>query len=363
VKSLLLAILCGWGALSVSAAFTSYYVFGDGLSCTATNPQAGQFYYGKRFSNGRVWVEVLAQQQGLALNPAGNTNAFFGNTSANLTNEVNRFVISPAAATNALVVIWVNNADLYFPALADTPTLDGFLPYINQGKTNHYIAITNLYAKGIRTLVMPNVVDVSTIPAFNTSQYTNVFHQASVAYNDAFYAVLNQIKSDTNYPGLKIIIPDYYTLLNNLLSHPDQYGVTNVLVGGLPMDAIDAYNYGLPVANTNGYGTNYIFWDQKNPTALVHAIMASVAQQMLSPAQIGKITAFNGSNRLDLANVPVYTNVPMNALVLSCTNLSLGNWTTNLTFSTTNTAPSVFVTNSGAPTFYRLKFPYVWAWP
>ena len=41
---------------------------------------------------------------------------------------------------------------------------------INQSQTNHYKAVTNLYfAKGARTLIMPNVVDISTIPDFNTS--------------------------------------------------------------------------------------------------------------------------------------------------------------------------------------------------
>ena len=50
------------------AAFTSLYVFGDTVSSTTSNvlsyPES-TFYYGQRFSNGRAWVEVLAQRQGL----------------------------------------------------------------------------------------------------------------------------------------------------------------------------------------------------------------------------------------------------------------------------------------------------------
>ena len=33
---------------------------------------------------------------------------------------------------------------------------------------------------------------------------------------------------------------------------------------------------------------NYIFWDQQDPTAKFHEIIADVAQQIISPAQISK---------------------------------------------------------------------------
>ena len=71
-------------------------------------------------------------------------------------------------------------------------------------------------------------------------------------------------------------------------------------------------------------------------------------------------TALNGSNRLDMANVPV----GQNGQVLGRTNLLLGNWTTNVhNFNSTNVTQSVFVTASGPQWFYRLNFPYSWTWP
>lgn len=353
----MLIILFFGASLFPAHAYSSLIVFGDGLSCTTTNPQAGSFYYGKRFSNGRVWVEVLAQRQGLAFNPASNTNSFFGNTSSNLLAEINNFT-SPTDASNALVVIWVNNADLYYPAADPSPTLAKFTSAINFAQTNHFKAITNLYAKGIRTLIMPDVVDISTIPAFNTyTTQTNLFHQASTDFNVAFYATLD--KARTNCPGLTIFVPGFYALLSNLLTHPSNYGVTNVLVGGLSMDAVDASNYGFPTANTNGYGTNYIFWDQKDPTAMVHSLMASLAQQLISPVQIGNIASFTGSNRLDLVNVPI----GLNGFVDGVTNLMQTNWSSVQGFNSISTTQAVFVPISGPQQFYRLRFPYAWSWP
>jgi phospholipase/lecithinase/hemolysin len=330
-------------------------------------------------------VEVLAQRQGLTFYFSNNTS-YFGNTSSDLVGEINSFT-PPANASNALVVIWVNNADLYYPATDPTPTLASFNAVINQAQINHYKAITTLYAKGIRTLIMPNVVDISTIPAFNNYiAYTNLFHQASTNYNAAFNATLDRARTDC--PGLTIYVPDFFALLTNLLAHPADYGVTNALKNKLSIDALGAL--GNP-SLMNGPGINYIFWDPQDPTAMVHTWMANLTQKLISPAQIGQITVLNGSNRLDLVNVPI----GQDGLVLGCTNLA-GNWwlmsgdywATNASFSSISATQSVFVltsntnmspnlhfspnddpfpTNVAMPVLtwqlYRLSHPYSWTWP
>ena len=87
-------LLFGSAVFPVQAAFTSFYVFGDGLSAASNNLPVGPWYYGDRWSNGRVWVEVLAQRQGLTFYFSNNIS-YFGNTSTNLVSEVNHF--SPPA--------------------------------------------------------------------------------------------------------------------------------------------------------------------------------------------------------------------------------------------------------------------------
>lgn len=348
-------LLFGSAIFPAQAAFTSFYVFGDGLSQASNNAPVGPYYYGDRYSNGRVWVEVLAQRQGLTFY-FSNSISYFGNTSTNLVSEVNRFN-PPANASNALVVIWVNNADMYYPALNATPTLAVFNAAINQSQINHYKAITNLYAKGIRTLIMPDVVDISTIPAFNTdAAYTNLFHQSSTNYNAAFYATLNQIRTNAQYSDLTIYVPDFFALLTNLMAHPASYGVTNALLGGLSIDAFGAL--GTP-SLTNGPATNYIFWDRKDPTAMVHAWMANLTQQLIAPAQISDVTPDNGSNELDLANVPI----GQNGLVLGCPDVSVPGWTTNASFISSNAMQTVCIPGNGPQWFYRLSFPFSWTWP
>ena len=121
--------------------------------------------------------------------------------------------------------------------------------------------------------------------------------------------------------------------------------------------------------------------------------MADVAQQIISPVQINWLALSNGSNRLDVVNVPV----GLNGFVDGCTNLTQGNWASVTNINSSNTAQSIFVNASplslsppgpvdsggsgggigdpgsgtgtnnvpinSAAQFYRLRFPYAWNWP
>jgi phospholipase/lecithinase/hemolysin len=355
-KRLMLGLLLfGSAVFPAQAAFTNLYVFGDSLSSTTGNTDTGPLYYGQRYSNGRVWVEVLAQRQGLTYNSNQNWSVF-ANYSINVVTTVSNFNASDAS--NALFIVWVNNADLWYPASYDSTTMSLWTSAINQSQTNHFKIVTNLYAKGARTLIMPNAVDLSTIPEFNKSPNTNFIHLRCLDYNVAFSNTLNRIRASC--PNLTIYAPDFFALLTNILAYPANYGVTNALFntgqGNVSIDAVDS----IPsLTVTNNPGTNYIFWDPTDPTAKVHMWMANLAQQLISPVLISNITRVNGSNQLVMANVPI----GQNGLVLGCTNLLAPGWKTNITFNSTNVTQSVFVTNSGSQWFYRLKFPFSWYWP
>ena len=150
---------------------SSLYVFGDGVSTTTNNinPSVADFYYGHRFCNGRVWVEVLAQRQGLPYDPARNWS-YFGHYSTELVANLNRFT-APDVGT-ALVVVWVSDADFVYtlnnidPPYNTNLHLPTWTAAINQSLTNHWLAIQSLYAKGARQIVMPNAVDISKVPYY-----------------------------------------------------------------------------------------------------------------------------------------------------------------------------------------------------
>ena len=87
--------------------------------------------------------------------------------------------------------------------------------------------------------------------------------------------------------------------------------------------------------------------------------MADIAQQLISPVSISNLTSLNGSNRLDLANLPI----GLNGFVDGRTNLVSGSWTSVTSFNSTSATQTIFVPASAPRQFYRLRFPFTWSWP
>ena len=352
---LILTILFfGVAQFQVLATYSSLFVFGDALCTTTNNPTGGSSYFGKRYTNGRVWVEVLAQRQGIGIS---NNWSYFDCNSSNLVTNVGNFT-PPPNASNALFIVWVNNSDLYDVALDHNTNLTTWTTAINRSQTNYFRAITNLYAKGMRTLVTPNAVDISKVPFFAADSSTNFMRQRSIAYNTNFINTLNAAR--TACPNLKIYSPDFFSLLNNVVTNAGIYGLTNYTANGLSVDALNSVNYAPFIsANTNGRGTNFIYWDDLDPTAKFHAVIADETQEFISPTLVTNMTIVTGGCQMSVMNVPV----GLNGIVEGVQELLQTNWTAQASFSSTNANQNIFVSGTGPQWFYRLRFPYAWSWP
>lgn len=349
-----LCLLVVFGVNQTRAAFTSLYIFGDGASTTTSNTYPG--YYGQRYCNGRVWVEVLAQWQNVTYQ-SSNNSSYYGHYSQNLTNSVNSLV-APADASNALVIVWVNDADLvnnmvngaYGPPY-DNSKLSLWTNSLNNSITNHTAAIQTLYNKGFRTLVMPNAVDITKVPAFaaNSTAGKAFIRQRIIEFNNRFTTILSNAVA--TLPSLKIVKPDVFTLLDNIYSNPTNFG----LIFPPLNETHSAIGQGLTVLN--GPGAYFMFWDDTHPTAKFQMYIAEQAQQLLSPASISNITSVNTSNQLDMTSLPVGRD----GVVEVSTNFL--DWATTANVTTTNLNQSVLVNAPGEHGFYRLRFPFLWSWP
>jgi phospholipase/lecithinase/hemolysin len=354
-------ILLAGGVLTPPVgAFTSLHVFGDSVSSVTYGLVDSQQFYHGRSCNGRLWTEVLAQRQGLAFE-TNKTTAFFGHYSNLLVTNAANYP-TPADASNALVVVWVNNADFVgmtfdstTPYVSNAPTLTFWTNRIRQSLANHSNIIQTFYGKGVRTLLMPNAVDIGKTPYFNgTDAGSRAFlRQRILEYNLAFAGVLSQ--AQTNLPGLTIRSPNLFALLDNIVSNAAAYGLTNALEGGIMVDALTDF---FPTTPTfNGPATNHIFWDYLNPGAKAQSVLADLAHQSLTPSRLTSCVPGPGSNRLDAVQLPVGGT----AHVEGTTNFL--NWTDIASATLTNAAQSLFVPPAGPRQFYRLRFPHTWAWP
>ena len=203
---------------------------------------------------------------------------------------------------------------------------------------------------------MPNAVDISQIPEYSYEQGLSAsdktFIKGRVGYfNTGFNTLVNQARA--SLPGIKIIVPDFYSLFNKILANPGSYGLVNPGYSATENQSLSPWTL-------TGPGATYLFWDPWDPTAKAHEIMADTVQPMLSPVSISQVTSLVGSNRLVVANMPI----GLSGYVDGRTNLVLGSWTLGVTnFNSTSATQSIYVRTSGQRQFYRLRFPFAWTSP
>jgi len=362
VKSLLaFALGLGWLGSAPplpAAAFTSLYVFGDGVSST-TNGPGGTFYHGNRFTNGRVWVEVLAERQGLPFDTANNWS-YFGHYSPNLVTNVSNFIAPPDMGM-ALFAVWENNSD-FVSHLADSR----FAPYnhtrlgvwtsaLNQSVSNHLRAVEILHARGARTFVMPNAVDVTKVPYYVGLPAADkaFIRQRVIDFNSGFAGMLAQARA--TLADIRIVVPDVFALFDDVVARPADFGLVNALANGQSVDALS--DFALPDKSLAGPGANYIFWDYLDPTARAHAIIADRAHELVSPVRIHALSVENGSTELELVNLPI----GLNGLVDGSD--TLNDWSISATIQGTSATRIIDIPAAEPWRFYRLRFPHAWVWP
>jgi len=334
-------------------AFSSLCVFGDGASST-TNGINSPLYYQQRYCNGLVWPEVLSQRLGLTYNSSQNCS-YFGDTSkAVIVTNLPKWK-PPADAGTALFVVWAADADYVNFVGTNTPSgLTNLAMWTNAAHhflLNHSNIIHSLYTNGVRTLVIPNAVDVTKVPAMVriTSSATKSFIRDQITeFNSQLTNTINQGMALS--PGMTIYYADMFGLFDTILAQQTAYGFSTNTV-----DALD--DPGLTNFSFTGPGAYYVFWDQDDPTARAQTIIADTIQQMVLPTQLGPPTWLNGTTQMTLSNVPVGRDGSVQGTA------DFSNWTPVASFSSTNVTQTLTFPDSTPARFYRLVFPISWTWP
>lgn len=242
---------------------------------------------GHHASNGATWVEQLARNKALAgsVRPALRNdgakaqNYAVGGARANdypcrfnLSNQLNAYIASsPVISSNTLFIFDLGGNDLRdaLVGLPGDPT-----PVIVNAITNIANAISTLYSQGGRQFLLMNVPDIGKTPAVQIldSMYPGLAGAATYLTN-VFNSQLLSLQGNLNlYPGMDVRIFDAYTLLNNIINNPADYGIE---VTNIPCVTPNV----APFKCTNPDA--YLFWDGLHPTKAVHNIMANSAAEVL----------------------------------------------------------------------------------
>lgn len=282
---------------SQAIAFSRIYGFGDSLldtgnvnevvlqatGGTQTFPPSPPYDTG-RFSNGKIWVELLAERLDIPL-----VSFAFGGATTGVQNTLdatlpgiplpglqqqiaNFAANNPIADSEALYTIWAGAND-YAPTNSigfspyDTPTIP---------LTNIQTAVNTLIGVGAKQIMVVNLPNLGEIPITSASLDGNCpvdnqfdadcLNDLTMAHNQGLSSLLASVPSDVN------IIPlDVNSLVKNAIQNPAQFGFTNVT------DACLDFSTFIPCSNPDGF----LFWDNRHPSARGHRFVGELALKKL----------------------------------------------------------------------------------
>lgn len=306
MKYILSGLLLFFSSLSQAVTLNKMVMFGDSLSDNGNLYEYMKHqlpisppYYEGRFSNGPVWIEVLAKQ----FYPE-NTNAHlldyaFGGSGVaetedmngddddddgalfNLTREVDSYLLShnDKADDKSLYVIWMGSNN--YIALPDNP--EQTVKAVNDGIQSE---VERLVAKGAKHVMLMTVPDLGRTPGAIEFDSIEFLSALTNQHNATLKARIAQLKN--KYPDVQWVLFDVNEIFVNALNEPELYGFNNITETCYEAAMIEPSSQTIlkmaasikPQSNPHACD-GYLFFDIIHPTGPAHAYIAEEAMREL----------------------------------------------------------------------------------
>jgi phospholipase/lecithinase/hemolysin len=260
---LLLAGVCA--GVNRASAFDALIAFGDSLTDTGNEPAEPYAHFEGRWSNGPLWVEYLSVRLGFDYNPSNNL-AHSGAQCDDTFGQVRDYV-PEGDINNTLFVVWAGGNDFlqeYDKYWFNDDGWDRQIAYSVGGLSN---AVVNLHDKGAKFILVPNTVDITTIPLLNRlPNFLRSYLRAKVVkFNNKLAKALVTLQA--SYPDITIDMCDTFALEKAILKNYKSYGFKKQNIDALS-------DWKLLDKSFDGPGARYVFWDPIHPTSKAHSIIA-----------------------------------------------------------------------------------------
>jgi phospholipase/lecithinase/hemolysin len=268
------------------------YAFGDSLSDVGNDYELSGgllptpfIYSDGRFTNGRVWVQVLAAKLGLGTVKAsldGGRDFAFGGAETggellhgvepiDLPSQLVQFLADdPHPVANALYTLSIGGNDVIdaISAYAGNPT--NATTDITEAVANETSFVSELVSDGARNFVILNVPDLGKTP--EESGDAAVATKLSALYDSDLSTSLQALMEKDS---INITLVDTFSLIDEAVADPAKYGLTNVTT---PVWTGNFYNPFSGHLNAQGAEQNkFLFFDHLHPTATGHLAVADLA--------------------------------------------------------------------------------------
>lgn len=240
---------------------------------------------GHHFSNGRTWVELMAQELELTkwAKPAYRNPAFgnyaFGYARAR---DVEPDPMEPSIGDQ--VQAWKDNGYCTGAPMDDTlfvidsgyfdvaEILAGYDPFVILSEMTASIAksIGDLQECGARNLLFAYILPVEISPIVPPPEDPTT-PSLSAIYNYVFLEPV--IQSYASEPDMNVSVVDFFAFVNGMMAMPEEFGVTNFTDSCVTLAVTDG-------AFCNDRDA-YFLWDPLHPTKKVHALFAEFALEKL----------------------------------------------------------------------------------
>lgn len=240
---------------------------------------------GHHVSNGATWIEQFSRSIGLS----GNTRPALGNEGSkasnyavggaraldypcrfNLSSQLSKYLEDTVLPTeNTLFVLEIGGNDVRDALALQDPAI------IGDALNNIAYTIQVLYAQGARKFLLLNVPAIGETPALKILDgLIPGVAQAANNLTKGYNYNLGLLQDSLNtLPQIDIRTLDLYSLLNNIIANPENFGITNT-TDACVTPHVPPFTCKKP--------DSYLFWDGIHPTKAVHAIMAQQAAEVLN---------------------------------------------------------------------------------
>jgi phospholipase/lecithinase/hemolysin len=236
---------------------------------------------GHHFSNGRTWVELMAQEMGLTdwAKPAYRDPAF-GNYAFGY-GRARELVGDPLPSLYDQVQAWINNGYCTGAPMEDTlfvmdagffdlgDIIAGEDPFVVLSGMTASIAenIGILRECGARNLLFAYILPVEISPIVPPPQDPTA-PSLSAIYNYVFLQPVIQLYASEPF-NMNVSTVDFFAFVSGMLAAPEAFGLTNVTDSCVTLGVTE----GAFCKDRDGY----LLWDPLHPTKKVHALFAEFA--------------------------------------------------------------------------------------
>lgn len=241
---------------------------------------------GHHFSNGRTWVELLAQEMELTdwAKPAYHDPAFgnyaFGYARAR---DILPDPVEPSLSDQ--VQAWIDNGYCTGVPMEETlfvmdsgyfdvaDILAGYDPFVVLSGMTASIAnnIGILHECGARNLLFAYILPVEISPIVPPPEDPTA-PSLSVIYNYLFLQPVIQSYASEPF-NMNVSVVDYFAFVSGMMAMPEAFGLTNV--------TDPCVKFGVTKGAFCKDRDGYFFWDPLHPTKKVHALFAEFALEQL----------------------------------------------------------------------------------